>query len=158
MCTNFFFFFITIITVFFSSILKRYTFLCWSWIRQSTDVLLLFSGMRWYIITLIHLRLVCSQLNTDDSNEFWLEARLVEINWKLNCLTTGGCAEPRFRLIKTNMVTNEKISISWSITDKLVEVNKKKKNFINFFCSIFLKLSQTVSNVVMSNATKKKKT
>uniref|UniRef100_A0A0N5A7Y8 C2 domain-containing protein n=1 Tax=Syphacia muris TaxID=451379 RepID=A0A0N5A7Y8_9BILA len=91
-------------------------------------------GMHGYVICiLIYFKLACCEQSLDAKDEFWLEARLVEVNWKLNCLTTGGCAEPRFRLTKTNLITNEKISISWRVTDDLVE--KDSRPFVSHWKS-----------------------
>ncbi|KHN78639.1 Uncharacterized protein R10E12.2 [Toxocara canis] len=57
--------------------------------------------------------------------QFWLDAALLSITWKQGCLTTGGCADPRFRIIETHSVTNEKVSISWPITENLVEEHSR---------------------------------
>lgn len=59
---------------------------------------------------------------TDTDESFWLTAELVSVEWRKGCLTTGGCAEPRFKLTETNIINNEQISISWSILNDFEEV------------------------------------
>ncbi len=54
--------------------------------------------------------------------KFWLSVELQSITWKLGCLNTGGCAEPRLRLLKSNLVNGEKLSIDWPVTGDIVKV------------------------------------
>ncbi|VDN03731.1 unnamed protein product [Thelazia callipaeda] len=62
----------------------------------------------------------------DNDVEFWIEVELHTVHWKPSCLTTGGCAHPRFRISKFNKVNNEIISVSWSITENFVEKHSRK--------------------------------
>uniref|UniRef100_A0A0R3RP44 Islet amyloid polypeptide n=1 Tax=Elaeophora elaphi TaxID=1147741 RepID=A0A0R3RP44_9BILA len=52
---------------------------------------------------------------------FWLTSKLENIEWRKGCLTTAGCAQPRFQLALLNAITNEKLSKSWLITPKLMK-------------------------------------
>uniref|UniRef100_A0A0M3IQU4 C2 domain-containing protein n=1 Tax=Ascaris lumbricoides TaxID=6252 RepID=A0A0M3IQU4_ASCLU len=45
----------------------------------------------------------------------------MNIDWRKGCLTTAGCAEPRFKLTETNAANNERVSISWAITEDLLQ-------------------------------------
>lgn len=56
---------------------------------------------------------------------FWLTAELMNVEWRKGCLTTGGCADPRFKLTETNVASNEQVSISWSILDDFNQVRLK---------------------------------
>jgi hypothetical protein len=64
--------------------------------------------------------------------KFWLSVELQTITWKLGCLNTGGCAEPRLRLLKSNMLNGEKLSIDWPVTGDVVKVSIKKQYFLTF--------------------------
>ncbi|MFH4979726.1 hypothetical protein AB6A40_006435 [Gnathostoma spinigerum] len=58
----------------------------------------------------------------DDGKEmFWMSAELMSVNWKQGCLTTAGCADPRFQVVKTNKANGEKIAISWPVTRDIVQ-------------------------------------
>ncbi|VDD97323.1 unnamed protein product [Enterobius vermicularis] len=53
---------------------------------------------------------------------YWITLELLNIEWKQGCLTTAGCADPRFEVIKNNVVTDEKKTTSWPVTEKLPQV------------------------------------
>ncbi|CAG9530225.1 unnamed protein product [Cercopithifilaria johnstoni] len=57
---------------------------------------------------------------------YWIELELQSVYWKPTCLTTGGCANPRFRISKSNKFNAEIISISWSITENFLERHSRK--------------------------------
>uniref|UniRef100_A0A0N5AQW0 Conserved plasma membrane protein n=1 Tax=Syphacia muris TaxID=451379 RepID=A0A0N5AQW0_9BILA len=52
---------------------------------------------------------------------YWITLELLNIEWKPGCLTTAGCAEPRFEVIKTNVITDERKTTSWPVSEKLPE-------------------------------------
>uniref|UniRef100_A0A0M3IXD9 Transposase n=1 Tax=Ascaris lumbricoides TaxID=6252 RepID=A0A0M3IXD9_ASCLU len=82
--------------------------------------------MMHFLLYLFAVRLICAinvAEQSEQSEQFWIDAGLLSIAWKQGCLTTGGCAEPRFRIIETHSVTNEKIAVGWPITENLVEVS-----------------------------------
>ncbi|KAM3723377.1 Uncharacterized protein ACO02O_06626 [Dirofilaria immitis] len=56
---------------------------------------------------------------------FWLTTKLENIEWRKGCLTTAGCAQPRFQLALLNAITNEKLSKSWLITPKLMQERQR---------------------------------
>ncbi|EFO23312.2 hypothetical protein LOAG_05174 [Loa loa] len=56
---------------------------------------------------------------------FWLTSKLENIEWRKGCLTTAGCAQPRFQLALLNAITNEKLSKSWLITPKLMQERQR---------------------------------
>ncbi|VDM06751.1 unnamed protein product [Wuchereria bancrofti] len=56
---------------------------------------------------------------------FWLSSKLENIEWRKGCLTTAGCAQPRFQLSLLNAITNEKLSKSWLITPKLMQERQR---------------------------------
>lgn len=78
--------------------------------------------MRLLICVLLLSKLSLTQLNSDKSEQFWIEAELLKVNWMRTCLTTGGCAEPRFRIVKSSITTKEQLTISWPVTQNLVQV------------------------------------
>lgn len=55
-------------------------------------------------------------------DSYWLLADILSIEWKKRCLTTAGCAEPRFQVNKVNTANNENNLISWPITFNSAEV------------------------------------
>lgn len=59
----------------------------------------------------------------DHPDSYWLVADILSVEWRKGCLTTAGCAEPRFQVTKMNTVNNEANLISWPVTLKLAEVN-----------------------------------
>lgn len=63
-----------------------------------------------------------SELVANDSI-FWLTAKVNDIGWKKSCLTTTGCAQPRFQISLLNGVTNEKLTKSWLIAPQLMHVS-----------------------------------
>ncbi|VDM45305.1 unnamed protein product [Toxocara canis] len=65
--------------------------------------------------------IVVHRIVGDESNSFWLSADLLSVEWRKGCLTTAGCADPRFNIIKANAVSNERISISWPVTQDIVQ-------------------------------------
>ncbi|VDN45250.1 unnamed protein product [Gongylonema pulchrum] len=67
------------------------------------------------------LPVICTTLDSS-SPIFWLTSELRNIEWRKGCLTTAGCAQPRFQLVLLNGVTNEKLSKSWLITPQLMQV------------------------------------
>ncbi|VDK52193.1 unnamed protein product [Anisakis simplex] len=72
-----------------------------------------------FIIAVIQIFSWISIVSSDDI--FWLSVELMNIEWRKGCLTTAGCAEPRFKMIETNAINSEKLSISWAITEDLVQ-------------------------------------
>uniref|UniRef100_F1L8F8 C2 domain-containing protein n=1 Tax=Ascaris suum TaxID=6253 RepID=F1L8F8_ASCSU len=58
---------------------------------------------------------------------FWLTTEVRTIEWRRMCLTTAGCADPRLRLVEWNLISNEKISSSWS----LAENNDQQRSFVS---------------------------
>ncbi|KAK6100572.1 hypothetical protein QQG55_1210 [Brugia pahangi] len=74
------------------------------------------------IITQLHLILSTMENNIN----YWIELELQAVHWRPTCLTTGGCANPRFRISKFNKFNAEIISISWSITENFVERHSRK--------------------------------
>lgn len=61
----------------------------------------------------------------DHPDSYWLVADILSVEWRKGCLTTAGCAEPRFQVTKMNTVNNEANLISWPVTLKLAEVNHR---------------------------------
>ncbi|VDN07885.1 unnamed protein product [Thelazia callipaeda] len=57
----------------------------------------------------------------DHPDSYWLTVDVLNVEWRKGCLTTAGCAEPRFQVTKVNTVNNEANSISWPVTLKLAE-------------------------------------
>ncbi|MFH4980169.1 hypothetical protein AB6A40_006878 [Gnathostoma spinigerum] len=73
------------------------------------------------------------QCETSVSHSFWLTAELLSVGWRKGCLTTGGCAEPRFKLTITNGAVREKTSISWPISEDLVQ--DYSRSFVSYWTS-----------------------
>lgn len=67
------------------------------------------------------LQLIFSKV--EHSVNYWIELELQTVHWKPTCLTTGGCANPRFRISKANKFNAEILSASWSIAENFVEVS-----------------------------------
>lgn len=84
------------------------------------------------IILIVHLDLVSSSLD-DHPDSYWLTTDLLSVDWRKGCLTTAGCAEPRFQVTKVNMINNEANSISWPVTLKLAE--ETSHSFISHWTS-----------------------
>ncbi|KAL4003609.1 hypothetical protein ACH3XW_8310 [Acanthocheilonema viteae] len=76
------------------------------------------------ITLLLSLSTVCTILDTSRAI-FWLTSKLENIEWRKGCLTTAGCAQPRFQLALLNVITNEKLSKSWLITPKLMQERQR---------------------------------
>ncbi|CAG9537631.1 unnamed protein product [Cercopithifilaria johnstoni] len=76
------------------------------------------------ITLLLSLSTVCTILDTSQVI-FWLTSKLENIEWRRGCLTTAGCAQPRFQLSLLNAITNEKLSKSWLITPKLMQERQR---------------------------------
>ncbi|MFH4975339.1 hypothetical protein AB6A40_002048 [Gnathostoma spinigerum] len=55
------------------------------------------------------------------ANEYWITVDLQSVEWRPGCLTTAGCADPRFQLSESNTHSEEKVSISWIITRDIVQ-------------------------------------
>ncbi|KAM3723362.1 Glutamyl-tRNA(Gln) amidotransferase subunit B [Dirofilaria immitis] len=81
---------------------------------------------------MIHLAAIESFLD-DHPDSYWLVADVLNIEWRKGCLTTAGCAEPRFQVIKMNNANNEANLISWPITLKLTE--ETSHSFISHWIS-----------------------
>uniref|UniRef100_A0A915AKH5 C2 domain-containing protein n=1 Tax=Parascaris univalens TaxID=6257 RepID=A0A915AKH5_PARUN len=84
--------------------------------------------MMHFFVYLFAVRLICAiniAEQSEQSEQFWIDAGLLSIVWKQGCLTTGGCADPRFRIIEIHSVTNEKIAVGWPITENLVEEHSR---------------------------------
>lgn len=73
------------------------------------------------VITATRLHSILSSMEYNIN--YWIELELQAVHWKPTCLTTGGCANPRFRISKSNKFNAEIISVSWSITENFVEVS-----------------------------------
>uniref|UniRef100_A0A915Q1Y7 C2 domain-containing protein n=1 Tax=Setaria digitata TaxID=48799 RepID=A0A915Q1Y7_9BILA len=76
------------------------------------------------VITAARLESILSSV--ENSINYWIELELQAVHWKPTCLTTGGCANPRFRISKSNKFNAETISVSWSITENFVERHSRK--------------------------------
>ncbi|VDM50002.1 unnamed protein product [Toxocara canis] len=68
-------------------------------------------------ILLLALLTHCNASNQNPTAPFWLTAEVRTVEWRRMCLTTAGCADPRLTLVEWNLISNEKISSSWSITE-----------------------------------------
>ncbi|CAG9540115.1 unnamed protein product [Cercopithifilaria johnstoni] len=77
----------------------------------------------------------------DHPDSYWLVADVLNIEWRKGCLTTAGCAEPRFQVTKMNTANNEANLISWPITLKLVE--ETSHSFISHW------ISRSVSDIAL---------
>ncbi|VDO36914.1 unnamed protein product [Onchocerca flexuosa] len=77
------------------------------------------------IITLsLSWSIFCTILDSSQAI-FWLTSKLENIEWRKGCLTTAGCAQPRFQLALLNTITNEKLSKNWLITPKLMQERQR---------------------------------
>lgn len=65
----------------------------------------------------------------DHPDSYWLVADVLSIEWRKGCLTTAGCAEPRFQVTKMNTANNEANLISWPVTLKSAEVSYQANKF-----------------------------
>lgn len=74
------------------------------------------------IFLLTFISIAINHVIGDETNSFWLSADLLSVEWRKGCLTTAGCADPRFNIIESNMASNERISISWPVTQDIVQV------------------------------------
>lgn len=68
-------------------------------------------------------------ITSEEIMEYWVELELLAVRWKPACLTTGGCANPRFKISKSSKFSAEIISVSWSITENFVEVGQIFNSF-----------------------------
>lgn len=57
---------------------------------------------------------------------YWMTVELLNIEWKQGCLTTAGCADPRFEVIKNNVATDEKKTTSWPVSEKLPQEHSQR--------------------------------
>uniref|UniRef100_A0A915AHY2 C2 domain-containing protein n=2 Tax=Parascaris univalens TaxID=6257 RepID=A0A915AHY2_PARUN len=73
------------------------------------------------IFLLIFISIAINHVIGDETNSFWLSADLLSVEWRKGCLTTAGCADPRFNIIESNMASNERISVSWPVTQDIVQ-------------------------------------
>ncbi|VBB33690.1 unnamed protein product [Acanthocheilonema viteae] len=69
----------------------------------------------------------------DHPDSYWLVADILNIEWRKGCLTTAGCAEPRFQVTKMNTANDEANLISWPVTLKLAE--ETSHSFISHWTS-----------------------
>lgn len=60
------------------------------------------------------------------STSFWLTVEPVSVEWANGCLAAAGCADSRLALFQWNLVSDERISSSWSIHEHFVS------GFLNF--------------------------
>ncbi|VDK66849.1 unnamed protein product [Cylicostephanus goldi] len=58
------------------------------------------------------------------AESFWMTAELLQVDWREECLTTAGCSHSRFKILKGMLLLNERISISWPVSEDLVQVCK----------------------------------
>lgn len=75
------------------------------------------------IFFLIVVISVSSEKIMSDSKAFWTTTDLISVDWKMGCLTTAYCATPQFRLTVSNHVSTESNSISWMVTQDIVQVS-----------------------------------
>ncbi|CAJ0597561.1 unnamed protein product [Cylicocyclus nassatus] len=54
-------------------------------------------------------------------DSFWMTAELLQVDWREGCLTTAGCSQPRFKVLKDMLPLNERISISWPVFEHFVQ-------------------------------------
>uniref|UniRef100_A0A915PRJ7 C2 domain-containing protein n=1 Tax=Setaria digitata TaxID=48799 RepID=A0A915PRJ7_9BILA len=76
------------------------------------------------LVLSLSLSTFCTILDSSRT-AFWLTSKLENIEWRKGCLTTAGCAQPRFQLVLINGITNEKLSKSWLITPNLVQERQR---------------------------------
>ncbi|CAJ0597562.1 unnamed protein product [Cylicocyclus nassatus] len=55
------------------------------------------------------------------AESFWMTAELLRVDWKEGCLNTGGCSQPRFKILEDMLPLNEKVSISWPVSEHFVQ-------------------------------------
>jgi hypothetical protein len=62
---------------------------------------------------------------------FWLTVELRNVDFVPGCLTAAGCAEPRFKILISNLISNERQSISWAQQGNGVKVRVQsfRQNF-----------------------------
>ncbi|VDM91484.1 unnamed protein product [Litomosoides sigmodontis] len=73
----------------------------------------------------LSLSAVCATTLDTSSVIFWLTSKLEDIGWRKGCLTTAGCAQPRFQMVLLNAITNERLSKSWLIVPKLMQERQR---------------------------------
>ncbi|KHN78655.1 Uncharacterized protein C05B5.4 [Toxocara canis] len=66
-----------------------------------------------------------------ESTPFWTTAELINVEWKKGCLTTAYCSSPQFRLTTSNYVSTESNSISWTVTEDIVQ--EQSRPFISYW-------------------------
>ncbi|VDM51063.1 unnamed protein product [Toxocara canis] len=66
-----------------------------------------------------------------ESTPFWTTAELINVEWKKGCLTTAYCSSPQFRLTASNYVSTESNSISWTVTEDIVQ--EQSRPFISYW-------------------------
>uniref|UniRef100_A0A915AIS2 Secreted protein n=1 Tax=Parascaris univalens TaxID=6257 RepID=A0A915AIS2_PARUN len=66
-----------------------------------------------------------------DSKAFWTTTDLISVDWKMGCLTTAYCSTPQFRLTVSNHVSAESNSISWMVTQDIVQDHSRP--FISYW-------------------------
>lgn len=69
-------------------------------------------------------RLVISAsiIQQPDSEEFWISANLLSVEWELACHTITYCDQPELKMIKTNSINGEKNSFSWQLDQNFEQV------------------------------------
>ncbi|EFO26468.1 hypothetical protein LOAG_02017 [Loa loa] len=77
----------------------------------------------------------------DHPDSYWLVTNVLSVEWRKGCLTTAGCAEPRFQITKMNTANDEANLISWPVTFKLAE--ETSRSFISHWTS------RSVSDIIL---------
>ncbi|KAL4002560.1 hypothetical protein ACH3XW_3945 [Acanthocheilonema viteae] len=64
-----------------------------------------------------------STIRQRDPEEFWISANLLNVEWKLACLTVTYCNQPELKMIKRNSVNEEKSSFSWQLDQNFEQLS-----------------------------------
>lgn len=75
-------------------------------------------------IHVVHMLASAAAIWQRDPNEFWISVNLLNVEWKLACLTSTYCNQPEVKMIKTNSVNGEKSSFSWQLDQNFEQVGR----------------------------------
>ncbi|CAG9531949.1 unnamed protein product [Cercopithifilaria johnstoni] len=86
-------------------------------------LLLLFFVVWLPTIHVVRMLTSASTIRQRDPEEFWISANLLNVEWKLDCLTITYCNQPELKMIKRNLVNGEKSSFSWQLDQNFEQLS-----------------------------------
>lgn len=76
-----------------------------------------------FVIAMLTQKKIMQSTVEATGTSFWITVKPLSVEWTKDCLTAAGCIDSRLMLAEWNLVSDERISSSWSMHENFVSIS-----------------------------------